>query len=77
MMLAIQDAEVVIAGFFVGAIVCLTWIVLRHWRKVRVAGYNARLKQMMIERGMSAVEIERVLAADGHLERRSLDDLKG
>ena len=45
--------------------VALVWIITHQWRKVRVAAYNARLKQLMIERGMSAGEIERVLQAGG------------
>ena len=46
--------------------VCLVvWTIGRQWRRARVAAYNARLKQLMIERGMSADEIERVLRAEG------------
>jgi hypothetical protein len=42
------------------------WVITdiaRNWRKVRVSEHLAALKQSMIERGMSAEEIERVLAA--------------
>jgi hypothetical protein len=55
-------------GFFL--IVCglpiLGWIVTdvaKNWRRVRVSEQQAALKQSMIERGMSADEIERVLNA--------------
>lgn len=56
-----------LAMFLVGmcAIVIFTWIIASQWRKTREAAYNARLKQMMIERGMSAGEIERVIKSDG------------
>jgi hypothetical protein len=46
--------------------VAVIWIIAHQWRKTRVAAYNARLKQLMIERGMSATEIERVLQAGDH-----------
>jgi hypothetical protein len=49
--------------------VLIIWGVAYNWRKLRVAAYNARLKQLMIERDMSADEIERVLRADGRLEQ--------
>lgn len=40
-----------------------------QWRKARESAYNARLKQLMIERGMSAAEIKTVLEADaGHYD---------
>jgi hypothetical protein len=34
-----------------------------QWRKVRIAEMEATLKQQMLDRGMSADEITRVLAA--------------
>jgi len=34
-----------------------------NWRKVREAEQNAALKQTMVEKGMSAADIERVLNA--------------
>jgi hypothetical protein len=37
--------------------------IVTNWRKVRVAEQAAALKQSMIERGMSAEDIERVLKA--------------
>lgn len=44
----------------------IAWIAtdaLRHWRNVRISEHLTSLKQSMIERGMSADEIERVLHA--------------
>jgi hypothetical protein len=38
-------------------------VVSYQWRKHREVAYSARLKQLMIERGMSADEIERVVHA--------------
>ena len=36
-----------------------------NWRKVREAEQSAALKQSMVEKGMSAEDIERVLKAGG------------
>lgn len=51
----------------------IVWVVAHHWRKHRVAAYNARLKQLMIERGMSADEIERVIRIEGKLDGRRIE----
>lgn len=70
-----ENETVVIGLLIVSAAVCAISIVLivaRHWRRVRIASYNARLKQLMIERGWSADEIERVLGAEGRLDAASL-----
>ena len=57
------------------AILCITFIfggwifvavtksITENWRKVREAEQSAALKQSMVEKGMSADEIERVLKA--------------
>jgi hypothetical protein len=45
---------------------CLGWIItsiMHSWQKVRVSEHLAALKQSMIERGMSAQDIERVIKA--------------
>lgn len=47
----------------IGGAIAITAIVVSQWRATREAAYNARLKQLMIERGMSAEEIERVVQA--------------
>jgi len=52
--------------------VCVTAVV--QWRKAREAAYNARLKQLMIEQGMSADEIERVLIARAPLDDEDDDE---
>jgi hypothetical protein len=55
----------VIMGFSIGGPM-VGWIVYeiaRNWQKVRVSEHLAALKQSMIERGMSADEIERVINA--------------
>jgi hypothetical protein len=48
-----------IMGILCGVVT--TWIV--NWRKVRVSEHLSALKQSMIERGMSADEIERIINA--------------
>lgn len=66
MMLASLDGlDVAMAVITSAMTVVIVWIIAHYWRRIRVAAYNARLKQLMIERGMSAAEIERVLRADG------------
>ena len=55
--------SVVTIGIFL-----VVWTLAHQWRRARVAAYNARLKQLMIERGMSADEVERVLEADANLD---------
>ena len=44
-------------------VVALTRTVASHWRQVRIAEADAMLKARMLERGFSAGEIERVIAA--------------
>jgi hypothetical protein len=61
--LVVWVASVVTIGVFL-----VVWTIARQWRRARVAAYNARLKQLMIERGMSADEIERVLETDANLD---------
>lgn len=63
MMLASDEFEITMAALMVAMGVALVWIIAYQWRRVRVAAYDARLKQLMIERGMSVGEIERVLRA--------------
>lgn len=69
-MLASDEFDIAMASIMVSMTVAIVWIIAHYWRKVRVAAYNARLKQLMIERGMSADDIERVLHAGGNGERK-------
>ncbi len=46
----------------IASMVCVP-VVAQYWRQMRRDELDASLKQDMIARGMSAVEIERVLAA--------------
>ena len=66
-MLAIwEDLAPVLAIAVVIGVPVIGWVITdiaKNWRKVRVSEQLAALKQSMIERGMSAEEIERVLAA--------------
>jgi hypothetical protein len=71
-----ENEAAVIGLLIVAAAVCsilIVLIIMRQWRRVRVASYNARLKQLMIERGWSPDEIERVLRAEGHLDGARFD----
>lgn len=64
-MLATSGDEIAVISVLSAMSVAVIGILAHQWRRVRVAAYNARLKQLMIERGMTADEIERVLSADG------------
>lgn len=61
----LADEEIVlgIAFFAAAALIAVVTIVATQQRRAREAAYNARLKQLMIERGMSAEEIERVITS--------------
>ena len=71
-MLASSDDEIILAAIVCGGLIAVVGIGFRTIRKVREAGYNARLKQLMIERGMSAHEIEQVIRS-----RPDADDCRG
>lgn len=57
--------------FVVGGIIGVVAIVAGYWSKVRRIEVEAGLKQDMIERGMSAEEIERVIRASAPSSRRA------
>jgi len=67
-MASTNEYDIAVISIVLPMVVAVVWIIAHQWRKTRVAAYNARLKQLMIERGMSASEIERVLEADGNLD---------
>jgi hypothetical protein len=69
-------------------IVAVTISIAKNWRKIHESEHAAALKQSMIERGMSADDIERVLRAGprpdtsegeerGESPRKVADDLTG
>ena len=56
-----------------GPLIAIVAIIMSQWRRVRVAEMDAALKQQMLDKGMSAAEIEQVMRASlepGH-ERNS------
>jgi hypothetical protein len=56
-------------------IVAIVGSIAKNWRRVHESEHQAALKQSMIERGMSAGDIERVLrAGPGYLEESWKDD---
>ena len=61
-LLLASDGEMVIVGF-VAMIITVVSVIAVQVRKTRQAAYDARLKQMMIERGMSSQEIRQVINA--------------
>jgi hypothetical protein len=57
---AIAAVTLIFGGWIITGVV---GSIAGNWRKVREAEQNAALKQTMIEKGMSAADIERVLNA--------------
>ena len=51
------------AGVVGGVLIAVTAIVASQWRRVRVAEMDATLKAQMLDKGMSAAEIEQVMKA--------------
>ena len=68
-----EEALVVVAIAVVGGVlIAITAIIVDNYRKIQRDDMTATLKMEMIQRGMSAEEIERVLAARmGSSTRRS------
>lgn len=54
---------IALAAVLIGPIVAIVAVVSTQWRKVRIAEMEAALKQQMLERGMSADQIEQVMHA--------------
>ncbi len=46
-----------------GPLVGIVAVVAAQWRRVRIAEFEAALKQQMLDKGMSAAEIEQVMTA--------------
>ncbi len=53
-----------------GCAIPITAIIAGYWSKLERAKTDNKLKQQMVERGMSADEIERVLSATASTEER-------
>jgi hypothetical protein len=71
MMLASSDeTDITMMAIGFAGVCFIIWVIMHYVRATRVAAYNARLKQLMIERGMSATDIERVLNAGNGAEIR-------
>jgi hypothetical protein len=68
-MLGDKEAAGVVLLWIIVVLALLVVALTVQWRKAREARYNAALRQSMIERGFSADEIVRVLAA-GNVHRR-------
>lgn len=73
MLMAVGSSEQIWA--LVVMVICAGWIIpatigtiAKHWRRARESEHLEILKQSMIERGMSADEIERVLRAGTAVE---------
>ena len=45
----------------VGPLIAMVAIVASQWRRVRIAEMDSALKQQMLDKGMSAAEIEQVV----------------
>ncbi len=45
------------------AVVCTVWIIAHYWKRLRQIDIEVSLKQDMLNRGLSAADVERVLWA--------------
>jgi hypothetical protein len=52
-----------LAAVLIGPVVAIVAIVATQWRKVRIAEMEAALKQQMLDKGMTADQIEQVMNA--------------
>jgi SOS response regulatory protein OraA/RecX len=52
-----------LAAVIAGPMVAIVAVIATQWRRVRVAEFEATLKQQMLDKGMSAAEIEQVMRA--------------
>jgi len=60
----------IIFGCLSGVAIVMTTVITAAWRSVRVRDAELDLKQQMLEKGMSADEIERVMKASAYPSRR-------
>ncbi|MBX9656192.1 hypothetical protein K2Y11_21460 [bacterium] len=60
----------IIFGCLSGVAIVMTTVITAAWRSVRVRDAELDLKQQMLEKGMSADEIERVVKASAYQSRR-------
>jgi hypothetical protein len=72
-MILASGEDIAMTSIMVSMTIAVVWIIAHNWRRTRIAAYNARLKQLMIERGMSADEIERVISSQGRLDRHRIE----
>ena len=59
-----------LAGMLTGILIAVPAIVAEAWQKTRQAEIEATLKRDMLDRGMSAEDIERVISASAKKNRR-------
>jgi hypothetical protein len=65
LLLAVSNPDTAVAamGMGTGLIIVVTGIIAGTWGRTRRASENAQLKALMLQRGMSVDEIERVCRA--------------
>lgn len=71
-LLACDDGPIAMAAIVFGSLMIMfvAGTALTSWRRGRTAGYEAKLKQLMIERGMTADEIISVIAAGADIRSK-------
>lgn len=66
--------ELIAVLAIVGGLICGTIVMIGdYWHKIRKAELQARLKQDMLDRGMSAAEIREVLEAGTKASKSQLE----
>jgi hypothetical protein len=68
---------IVVVGSLVGLIIALTAVLASNWRRVRQLDVEGALKQDMLQRGLSAEDIERVIRASSVVPEKTPVDAAG
>jgi SOS response regulatory protein OraA/RecX len=57
---------IALVAVMIGPVVAIVAVVASQWRRVRIVEMEAALKQQMLDKGMSAAEIEKVMTASSN-----------
>jgi len=68
-LLVLVAEMIVLVAVFGGLLTGIIAVLATQWRRVRVTEAETALKQQLLEKGMSAAEIEQVLKASSHPRR--------
>ena len=61
-----------LVAVILGPLIAITAIIASQWRRVRIAEMEASLKQQMLDKGMSAAEIEQVMRSSSEASEKEI-----